>query len=186
MDTLSKMAAACLVKTPIFARGFKNAAHPKLVKQRLFFADLPDAFDGYTILHLTDLHPDSVPGLAGRTVSLIRNLMKEDIPDVCLMTGDYIDRHARRDYAVILKPMKEICSAMTVRDGIFAILGNHDTWKMAAPFQAMGIRMLINETAQIRRGSETIAVTGVDDPNHFYTPDADHALKGGGTGSRSP
>ena len=178
IDSLVKAAAACIKNTPLFARGYQNAAYPKLIRRTLSFPHLPRAFDGYTILHLTDLHLDCVPEITGRAVRIIRRLQKETIPDICLITGDYIDRHARRDYLSVISPLREIVSAVKTKDGSYAVLGNHDTWKMVLPIEAMGVRMLINETCMIRRQGACLALTGLDDPNHYLTPGAVRALEG--------
>ena len=177
IDTLSKLTAAGLKSTPVYAQGYKNAAFPKVVRRTLTVDNLPAAFDGYTILHITDLHLDSIPGLAKRAATLVRQLFEKTAIDACMLTGDYIDRHACLRFESIMAPMAALCSAMTPKDGIFAVLGNHDTWKMVAPFQAMGIRMLINETRLIRRGEATLALTGLDDPSDYYTPRGVRALE---------
>ncbi len=177
IDTLSKLAAIFFRSTPVYARGHRNAAYPRVVRKTFFLADLPKAFDGYRILHLTDLHLDSIPALAGRAAAKIRRFFKETSIDACVLTGDYVDVHALKQFDTILSPMGQLCSAMAPKDGIFAVLGNHDTWKMVAPFEAMGIRMLINETCLVRRGDTTLAFTGVDDPNDYFTPDALKALE---------
>ena len=47
--------------------------------------DLPKAFDGYTILHLSDLHLDGMKNLEER----ILNILSDQTVDLCVLTGDY-------------------------------------------------------------------------------------------------
>jgi len=178
IDTLAKLAAAFFRSTPLYARGYRNAAFPRVVRKIFFFTDLPQVFDGYRILHMTDLHLDCIQALAGRAAAQVNTLFKETAIDACVLTGDYTDVHAGKPFDAILSPMRQLCSAMAPKDGIFAVLGNHDTWKMVAPFESMGIRMLINETCLIQKGGATLAFTGVDNPNRYSMPDVLQALEG--------
>ncbi|MCG8637361.1 MAG: metallophosphoesterase [Desulfobacterales bacterium] len=162
-----------IMGTPLYKRGLANAASPRLVKKDMVFSTLPAAFNGYTVLHLTDLHLDFIPDLAERICRLVKGVN----PDLCVMTGDYVTEFRDDVYKGILGGMEQIVSAVNAEDGTCATLGNHDTWRMVDPFEHLGIRVLLNETYGIRRKNTGIAVTGVDDPHEFLTAGAIQALK---------
>ena len=58
------------------------------------------------------------------------------------------------------------------------ILGNHDESQIAIELENLGVRMLINEAAEISRGDESIHVIGVDDPHGYGYDDLEGALEG--------
>jgi predicted MPP superfamily phosphohydrolase len=65
-----------------------------------------------------------------------------------------------------------------LNDPVYGVLGNHDSVAFVTAFEAMGIRMLVNEAAMLRRGDAQIALVGIDDP-HFYRLDSiPHAIAG--------
>lgn len=163
---------------PFYQRGRNNAAFPVVHQVDLVLDSLPVEFDGYSILHMTDLHLDFIPEISLRICEQIQSIR----PDLCVMTGDYSEQTCGNYYQNILQPMQQVVSAIQHRDGIFATLGNHDTYKMVAPFEKMGITLLINETCDIIRGNGKICLTGLDDPHYYYTKEATNALAATGSG----
>lgn len=148
----------------LYERGVRNSYEVEFKQQELYFEELPAAFDGYTILHLTDLHFDSLPGIEDTIASLIR----EHEFDLCVMTGDY--RHSTSgQFNHILGPMQTVLDALKVKDGIVATLGNHDTVFMVEGLEKLGIRVLANETISVIRDKHKIHITGVDDMHYYYT-----------------
>ncbi len=162
-----------LKQTPLHAQGYRNAHTIARRNYVLECANLPSVFDGYRILHLTDLHIDATPEL-GRTIA--EALSEADV-DLCVMTGDY--RLADDGpHAQIVAPMADMLSQIAARDGTLAVLGNHDDHAMADTFETdLGIGVLINEAIEVWRGDQKITVTGIDDVNRFYTTDARDALE---------
>jgi predicted MPP superfamily phosphohydrolase len=156
----------------LYESGYSNARNITLNEIVINFVDLPDCVDSYRILHLTDLHLDSVEGMETIICEKIRDLQY----DLCVMTGDYRER-IDGGFKKILKPMRKIAETIKASDGILATLGNHDTYLMVQPLEEMGIRILANETFMIYRKKENIAVTGVDDPHYYYTDQAISALE---------
>ena len=55
------------------------------------------------------------------------------------------------------------------------MLGNHDTIRMVPGFEAMGIRMLLNESEAILRGDERISLAGIDDAHYFRVDNIEKA-----------
>ena len=156
----------------LYRRGHRSAKNVVVREIAISFTNLPQSFDSYRILHLTDLHLDSIEGLDDIICERIQNLQY----DLCVMTGDYregIDGGFKK----ILNPMKKIAAAIKAKDGILATLGNHDTYLMVEHLEGMGIKILANETLIIYRKNSRIAVTGLDDPHYYYTEQAVSSLE---------
>ena len=140
---------------------------PKIRPVELEFDDLPPAFDGYRIVHMSDLHI-SAAARADRTAGVVRlaNSLK---PDLIVITGDIVDGKVsahRQD----VEPLGEL----SARDGVLGCNGNHeyylDSARWAKEFARLGVRMLRNEETTIRRaradgsGYDEISVIGRNDP----------------------
>jgi predicted MPP superfamily phosphohydrolase len=143
----------------------------ELVKLSASFPDLPAAFDGYRILHLTDLHLDNIEDTAAVAAERIADIEH----DLCVITGDIRDNiHA--PLAPLIRRLETIVAASKASDGIVAVLGNHDSASMVAPMEALGIRVLLNERMTLVRAMDVLHVTGLDDVHRFHTEAADAAL----------
>jgi predicted MPP superfamily phosphohydrolase len=153
------------------ARGERNALHPAIRSLPFTFDTLPEIFRGFTILHLTDLHADGLPGLADRLYDRLRHLEV----DLCVLTGDY-RFHVRGSCDAVYPPMARILSAVNARHGIVGILGNHDCAEMVPEFARMGVKMLVNEALEVRHGADSIWLIGLDDPHYYGCDDLPGAL----------
>jgi uncharacterized protein len=156
----------------IYSRGVRNALRPVVRYQRLEFEDLPATFDGFRILHLTDLHIDGMDGLAEIVADRIADLHA----DLCVMTGDYRFELVGPCDAVYPR-LRMVLSSVHADHGTVAVLGNHDESEMAGEIERLGVRMLINEAIEIRRGETSLWVIGVDDPHCYGFDDLDGALE---------
>ena len=143
-----------------YARAQRNAESIKVRHNRVRSPRLPRAFDGFTILHLSDLHADMSQGAMRRLATLLPGLRY----DVCVMTGDFRGR-AHGPTARAIEDMRLLCGAL--RGPAYGVLGNHDSLSMIPALEATGIRMLVNESEEIWRGGDAIHLAGVDDP-HFF------------------
>jgi predicted MPP superfamily phosphohydrolase len=161
----------------LYERGYCNVTNVVTNNVTFDFIDLPESFDAYRILHLTDLHLDCVDGIADIISERIEHLRY----DLCVLTGDY-RAHTHGGFKQILEPMRKITSAIKAKDGILAVLGNHDTYLMVHPLEKMGIKILANETITICRKKDEITVTGIDDPHYYYTDQAVNCLEEESTG----
>lgn len=144
----------------LHGRGQRNALAIELRENDLPIANLPEPFDGYTILHLSDLHIDINGAFADALVERVRPLRY----DLCVLTGDYRAR--------TFGPCDAALAGMQrlrphIHGPVYAILGNHDSIRMVAGMEAMGYRMLLNEWARIERGGDAIYLAGIEDA-HFY------------------
>lgn len=168
-----------LICAGLYRRGVRNALDLRLQRLELAFDGLPAAFDGYTVLHMTDLHCDGLPEAIDRAAGLIADLEV----DLCVLTGDYRFR-VHGPYEPVMPGLRRLMGAVNARDGTFATLGNHDTADMAGPIEEAGAVMLVNETQTLRRGDAVLLLTGIDDVHYYYTEAADAALYDGGDGFR--
>jgi uncharacterized protein len=126
----------------------------------IYLRKLPQAFDGFRIVHLSDVHHSAFTSREqiARAVETANRLK----PDIIALTGDYISHD--RQYAA---PCAEELGRLRARHGIFAVLGNHDHWTDAALitdlFKAEGIKVLINEGMRFEHKNAAFWLAGVDD-----------------------
>ncbi len=156
----------------LYKRGVRNAKNIQLLETPLSFINLPEEFDGFTILLLSDLHLDSLEGLE----HLILNTLDNRAFDLCLLTGDYRTRLHGPNRNIISK-LKYLIEGINSREGFLGVLGNHDDCHMVNPLEKIGMRLLINESCLIQRGSSQIQIIGTDDVHYYYTDQALHALE---------
>src|SRR5258705_3711151 len=124
---------------------------------------LPNQFDGFTLLHISDLHADISEGAMRRLNEILPALTY----DVCVLTGDY--RGAT--FGPFDAALEGLARALAHLKGpVYGVLGNHDTIRMVPDLEEMGIRILLNECESISRGDEAIYLAGIDDA-HYYRVD---------------
>jgi uncharacterized protein len=155
----------------LYSRGVQNALRPVVRKIQVSFPDLPSAFDGFQILQLSDLHIDGIQGLTEAVIDAVSELT----PDLCVMTGDYrfdIEGSCERAQA----GMRPIVECISAKCDILGILGNHDPSEMAYALEEMGVRILINDAAEIERSYSSISIIGIDDPYDYKCDDLESAL----------
>jgi predicted MPP superfamily phosphohydrolase len=146
--------------TGLYWLGTKNAERIQVRHNRIKLRDLPTGFEGFTILHLSDLHVDMNPGAMHRMTELIATLEY----DICVLTGDFRGK-AFGPFEAALLGMTRVRSRLG--ELVYGVLGNHDTVRMLPELENMGIRMLLNESETIVRGNHRIHLAGVDDA-HYY------------------
>ena len=157
---------------PPLHRFLKNRTkNIRMMRRELTFPALPSAFDGYTIIHLSDMHFGELDGIEDR----IAEHLAGRAVDVVLITGDYVDDFKSTPDAIAV-PMQKILGAINARDGVFAVLGNHDSCRDVAALEALGIRVLVNESHVVERGEARLVLTGTDDPSHFFEEEQAQAL----------
>ena len=154
-------ALAC-VAAGVAAKGVHDGVRlPDVVEVELEFPDLPPAFDGYRIAHLSDLHI-SAAARADRTAGVVR-LVNECKPDLIAITGDFVDGSVTAREADVA-PLAELHAP----DGVVGCTGNHEyysgwnAWRDV--FRGYGVRVLENRRMLVRRGNQTLAILGENDP----------------------
>jgi predicted MPP superfamily phosphohydrolase len=151
---------AVLRLTGLYGRGRRNAERILVRRNDVSFKNLPPLFDGFTILHLSDLHVDMNEGAMRRLVELVGGLHY----DLCVLTGDY----RGKTFGPIDATIDGIARVRAhLKEPIYGVLGNHDTIRMLPDLEAMGIRMLLNECEAIVRGDQRIHLSGIDDAHYF-------------------
>jgi hypothetical protein len=155
----------------LYDRGLNNALDVQRVDIDLICPDLPDEFDGFRILHVSDPHFDLCPGVT----EAIRAASADRRADLCVMTGDY---RAACDgpFTHVIAALDRLLPDIQAPMGVLATLGNHDSVDMVEAMESLGIVVLANEAATIRRGEAELRLVGLDDVHKFYTPLAEEAL----------
>lgn len=125
---------------------------------------LPEAFEGFKIAHVSDLHN----AVFGRKNEKLLSLIRAAKPDIIAITGDLIDsRHTDIDSALaFVEAAAEIAP-------IYYVTGNHESRldfdEIEPRLIAAGARVLRNEAEDIGRGGERIRLAGIDDPSFIRT-----------------
>ena len=144
----------------------------KVIRQTLFFPDLPDSFDGMTITQFSDVHSGSFDN--PEKIQYAVDLINEQKSDIILFTGDIVNTHAAEMHPWI-DTFKKI---ETPKFGKYSILGNHDygeyvEWPSQAAkkenFEAIkdlhrqiDFKLLLNENVKLKNGDGEIALVGVE------------------------
>ncbi|MFY7900282.1 MAG: metallophosphoesterase [Chitinophagaceae bacterium] len=151
--------------------GFSNKYNYQIKKVSLQFANLPNAFKGLKIVHISDIHSGSFNNKAAVQKGI--DLILQQQADLILFTGDLVnDRHEEMiDYAPLFSQLKAPL-------GVYSTLGNHDygdyvAWpsieakkenlsKLIALQKQMGWRLLMNEHIVFEKEGEKIALLGIE------------------------
>jgi predicted MPP superfamily phosphohydrolase len=151
---------------------FEGKYNYKVIKQAIHFPDLPDAFDGFTITHISDVHSGSFDN--PEKISYAIDLVNEQNSDMILFTGDIVNTHAKE-----MMPWIETFNRIKKHKyGKYSVLGNHDygeyvTWPTQKDkdenfdaiknlYGQIGFTLLLNEHTFIQKGNDKIALVGVE------------------------
>jgi hypothetical protein len=151
--------------------GFSNKYNYQIKRIPLSFTNLPAVFKGLKIVHISDIHSGSFQNKAAVNKGI--DLILKEQPDLILFTGDLVnDRHEEmHDYI-------DVFSRLKAPMGVYSTLGNHDygdyvQWpnpevkrqnleKLKSIHAQMGWRLLMNEHVALRKGSDAIALLGIE------------------------
>ena len=147
----------------LYGRARRNAENVQIRRHDMVMPELPLAFDGFTILQISDLHVDMSQGAMLRLIELLPELHY----DLCVLTGDYRGK-TFGPYEATIEGMARMRAHLA--GPVYGVLGNHDSIRMVPALEAMGIRMLLNETEPLVRGAQRIHLAGIDDA-HYYRVD---------------
>jgi predicted MPP superfamily phosphohydrolase len=170
-DVMPRVLGAILKMTRLMGRAQANALGYRLEEVDIPVKGLPVAFEGYRILHLSDLHIDEILDGGERLFRMVAELEY----DLCVLTGDYrFDTYGVYDETMVR--MARLMAVLNCSDGVVGILGNHDFIEMVPGLEAMGITMLLNESLMIERGVDRIRVVGLDDAHYYEVADLPRAM----------
>jgi len=143
----------------------------KVLKYQLTFKDLPDAFDGYTITQISDIHSGSFTNK--EKIKYGVDLINEQQSDLMLFTGDIVNNKADE-----MDDWIEVFDKLEAKEGKYAILGNHDygdymDWKnpqdkidnfkkVKEIHQKIGFDLLLDEHRYLEKDGQKIALLGVE------------------------
>jgi len=158
--------------TGLYGAGVRNALRVQVEETSFHFESLPDSFDRFRILLLTDLHLDGLENLTDILIEKVKNIDA----DLCLIGGD-IRMKTYGPIAPCLRQLRRLLPHIKARHGILGVLGNHDCIEMTPDFEECGIIMLINDSWEISRNGQRIWIVGVDDPHYYKTDNARQACQ---------
>lgn len=181
--------AAAVPFTSFFYAMLKGKYDYKLHKHTLYFDDLPDAFDGFTITQISDIHSGSFDNM--EAVQRGIDLAKAQKSDLFVFTGDLVNNVEWE-----IKPYIERFSQLRAPYGQFSILGNHDYgdyihWdseaekaanlvKLKERHKELGYRLLLDENVEIEKNGQKLSLIGVQNWGRGFIQigDLDKALRG--------
>jgi len=132
----------------------------------LSYADLPEAFDGYRIAVLSDIHA----AVFGEGNERLISKVEEARPDLIAITGDLIDGYEKLPTDDQLAIAQALVEELTGIAPVYFISGNHD-WNsgalrtLTAALEELGVIVLRNGYVTLDRGGDLIVLAGTDDPN---------------------
>ncbi|MFB4169429.1 metallophosphoesterase [Virgibacillus sp. JSM 102003] len=129
-------------------------------------SELPESFDGYRIVHLSDLHSKCFGENQKRLVERVKN----ENPDLIVFTGDIVDQ---KD--INKKPGITLMENMTAITPVYFVTGNHEWWSeeyssLENDLEAAGVNVLRNSSELIQVNGSSIAILGIDDPARAENP----------------
>lgn len=163
----------------------------KVHKEVIYFEDLPEAFDGFTITQISDIHSGSFKDRA--IIQKGVDLAKAQGSDLVVFTGDLVNHKAEE-----IEPFLDQFESIEAPFGKFSILGNHDygdyiSWankeaketnfeKLKQQHGRMGFHLLLDEHVTIEKDGQTVQLVGVENWGIGFKSkgDLDKALEGTG------
>lgn len=156
----------------IFAYGMLRGKYAyRVIRHTLYFDDLPEAFDGFTITQISDVHAGSFAN--AEAVQRGIDLIKQQQSDLFVFTGDLVNNKAEE-----IKPWLGHFSQIKAPYGQFSVLGNHDygdyvkwpseTAKIANLQQLkqyhaeLGFRLLLDEHVELQKNGEKLILAGIE------------------------
>lgn len=150
---------------------YKGKHNFQVLKYELEFDDLPEAFHGYRITQISDIHSGSFSNTS--KVAYGVDLVNAQQGDIIVFTGDLVN-----NVAAEMEPWKAIFSRLEARDGKFSVLGNHDygdyiSWEseaakaknledLKAIQREMGFDLILNSHRYLEKDGQRIALLGVE------------------------
>ncbi len=161
-----------VITVALFGYGIVKGKYAyRVIKHTLYFEDLPEIFDGFTLTQISDVHAGSFTNQ--KEVQKGIDLIIEQKSDLFVFTGDLVNNAATE-----IVPYIKHFSQIKAPCGQFSILGNHDygdymKWpnelaktqnlnQLKAYHHDLGFRLLLDEHVEITRGNEKIVLLGIE------------------------
>jgi predicted MPP superfamily phosphohydrolase len=157
---------------------FEGKYNYKVIKQPIYFPDLPEAFNGFTITQISDVHSGSFDN--PEKISHAIDLINEQNSDMILFTGDIVNTHAKEMHPWI----ESFNKIRNHKYGKYSVLGNHDygeyvTWPSQTAkdenfedikklYGQIGFSLLLNEHTFVEKEGDKIAIVGVENWGHNF------------------
>ena len=153
---------------------FKGKYRFRVIRKTVYFDDLPEAFDGFTITQLSDIHAGSFDNKDKVDYGI--KLATKQNSDILVFTGDMVNNEASE-----LAPYVEMFSQLEAGQGMYSVLGNHDYGEYGnltdeqkkqsvEDLQAMqnriGFKMLNNSMQTIEVEGQRLNIIGVENWGH--------------------
>ena len=151
--------------------GFGNKYKYQLVHKKVTIKNLPAAFKGFKIVHISDIHSGSLKEALAVQKGI--DLIQKQNPDLILFTGDLVN-----DRATEMQEWTAIFGQLSAPKGVFSTLGNHDygdyvQWPTLQAKEAnlqalkevhasMGWKLLMNEHVSIEHAGAQIKLVGIE------------------------
>ena len=151
--------------------GFSNKYKYQVKNIKLQFKNLPEAFKGMRMVHISDIHSGSFQDIEAVNKGI--DLILKQKADLIVFTGDLVN-----DRAIEMEPYQNSFGRLTAPLGVYSTLGNHDygdyvQWPTAQEkidnleslkkvHANMGWRLLMNEHVVLEKGVEKIALLGIE------------------------
>ena len=137
-----------------------------VTEYELYYANLPEGFDGFRIVVLADIHAAEFGEGNERLISLVRGAA----PDIIAIAGDFVDSYGRLDAESQLEVAENLISGLTPIAPIYYVTGNHEweggiIWDLLAMLEAHSVHVLRNRHTLLHSGGDSIILAGTDDPN---------------------
>jgi predicted MPP superfamily phosphohydrolase len=151
--------------------GFTNKYNYQVKRLKMAFDNLPKAFKGFKIVHISDIHSGSFNDKAAVQKGIDKILHEQ--PDVILFTGDLVN-----DRATEMTNYMDVFGQLKAKHGVFSSLGNHDygdyvSWdspeakadnlnRLKQVHANLGWKLMMNKHAAIEKDGEAIAILGIE------------------------
>jgi uncharacterized protein len=174
IERRSFLGVAAATAASVILGAFQAARAPRVYEVNVPIKGLPEAFDGFRILQISDLHVGPTIGRAyAERVTAMGNSLS---PDLVALTGDFIDGTVDRLRDAVA-PLKDLRAPY----GVYYVTGNHEYYwgarEWVEEFRRLDARVLLNEHTLIRKGDAEIVIAGIADeeaggliPEHASDP----------------
>ncbi|MCF8332387.1 MAG: metallophosphoesterase [Bacteroidales bacterium] len=156
----------------IFFGIIRGKTNLKITHESIHSPSVPDSFDGFKIIHISDFHLGSIPSRSGYPQKIAGKINQQKA-DLILFTGDLINNVASE-----AEPWIDVLKSIKGKTGKYAITGNHDygeyvNWKdddernadqqkLKAIFEKTGFYLLENQGTKIKKNDESLGIIGVE------------------------